>query len=156
LDLSATIKGLGALTLFVEETSPVTTFHREVLGLRTVFENDVSTVFDLGGTMRNVLAVTAAAEVVAPLGQRCSGPRLGCCSACGSKTWTLSAESCRSGTSSCSTDPSIGPGTSAPPPSRTLLVPSGRSRRTCASGRRSGRGTVESVTAARSVPSKAR
>ena len=66
MDLDATTQGLGALTLFVEETSPVTTFYREVLGLRTVFENDVSTVFDLGGTMRNVLAVTAAAEVVAP------------------------------------------------------------------------------------------
>jgi catechol 2,3-dioxygenase-like lactoylglutathione lyase family enzyme len=66
LDLDATTQGLGALTLFVEETSPVTTFYREVLGLRAVFEDDVSTVFDLGGTLLNVLAVTAAAEVVAP------------------------------------------------------------------------------------------
>lgn len=66
MDLDATTTGLGALTLFVKETSPVTTFYREVLGLRTVFEDDVSTVFDLGGTMLNVLAVTAAAEVVSP------------------------------------------------------------------------------------------
>ena len=31
-----------------------------------MFEDDVSTVFELGGTMLNVLTVTAAAEVVAP------------------------------------------------------------------------------------------
>ena len=66
MDLNATTEGLGALTLFVEETEPVTTFYREVLGLRAVFEDDVSTVFELGGTMLNVLTVTAAAEVVAP------------------------------------------------------------------------------------------
>jgi catechol 2,3-dioxygenase-like lactoylglutathione lyase family enzyme len=66
VDLNATTRGLGALTLFVEDRNPVTTFYRDVLGLRTLFEDDVSAVFDLGGTMLNVLAVTAAAEVVAP------------------------------------------------------------------------------------------
>jgi catechol 2,3-dioxygenase-like lactoylglutathione lyase family enzyme len=66
VDLNAATRGLGALTLFVEDRNPVTTFYRDVLGLRTLFEDDVSAVFDLGGTMLNVLAVTAAAEVVAP------------------------------------------------------------------------------------------
>jgi catechol 2,3-dioxygenase-like lactoylglutathione lyase family enzyme len=52
--------------MFVEDVQHVRAFYRDVLGLRAVFEDDVSIVFDLGGTMLNVLAVTAAADVVAP------------------------------------------------------------------------------------------
>ena len=64
--LDATATGLGALTMFVEDVQHVRAFYRDVLGLRAVFEDDVSIVFDLGGTTLNVLAVTAAADVVAP------------------------------------------------------------------------------------------
>lgn len=64
--IDAPAQGLGAVTLFVEDVHTVQAFYRDVLGLRAVFEDDVSTVFALGGTMLNVLAVTAAAEVVAP------------------------------------------------------------------------------------------
>ena len=64
MDLTGT--GLGALTLFVDDVQEVSAFYRDVLGLRPVFEDDVSTVFALGATMLNVLAVAAAAEVVAP------------------------------------------------------------------------------------------
>ena len=66
MHLDATVTGLGALTMFVEDVQHVRAFYRDVLGLRAVFEDDVSIVFDLGGTMLNVLAVTAAADVVAP------------------------------------------------------------------------------------------
>ena len=66
MHLDATATGLGALTMFVEEVQHVRAFYRDVLGLRAVFEDDVSIVFDLGGTMLNVLEVTAAADVVAP------------------------------------------------------------------------------------------
>ena len=66
MHLDATATGLGALTMFVEDVQHVRAFYRDVLGLRAVFEDDVSIVFDLGGTMLNVLAVTAAADVVAP------------------------------------------------------------------------------------------
>ena len=52
--------------MFVEDVDEVKAFHRDVLGLRAMYEDDVSTVFALGGTMLNVLAVTAAAEAVAP------------------------------------------------------------------------------------------
>ena len=58
--------GLGALTLFVEDVREVSAFYGDVLRLREVFHDDVSTVFDLGGTMLNVLQVAAASEVVAP------------------------------------------------------------------------------------------
>ena len=59
-------QGLGALTLFVEDLTAVRVFYRDVLRLRAVFEDEVSTVFELGGTLLNVLAVAAASEAVAP------------------------------------------------------------------------------------------
>lgn len=58
--------GLGALTLFVEDVPQAAAFYRDVLRLRMVFSDDVSTIFELGITLLNVLAVTAASEVVAP------------------------------------------------------------------------------------------
>ena len=64
--MDPTTTGLGALTLFVDDVDQVGAFYRDVLGLRALYEDDVSTVFALGGTMLNVLAVTAAAEAVAP------------------------------------------------------------------------------------------
>ena len=64
--MSFTVAGLGALTLFVEDLSAVTTFYRDVLRLAAVYDDDVSTVFELGGTLLNVLAVSAASDAVAP------------------------------------------------------------------------------------------
>src|ERR671920_396989 len=58
--------GLGALTLFVEDLEAVKAFYRDVLELELVFQDDVSVVFGLGGTLLNVLAVGAAPELVAP------------------------------------------------------------------------------------------
>ena len=64
--MDATRNGLGALTLFVEDLDAVTAFYRDVLDLDVVFEDDVSAVFDLGETVLNVLAVSAAPDLVAP------------------------------------------------------------------------------------------
>ena len=64
--MSFTVAGLGALTLFVEDPSAVTAFYRDVLRLEAVYDDDVSTVFELGGTLLNVLAVSAASDAVAP------------------------------------------------------------------------------------------
>ena len=65
-DMDPTTTGLGALTLFVDDVHGAAAFYRDVLRLRTAFEDDVSTVFDLGATMLNVLAVGAAGAAVAP------------------------------------------------------------------------------------------
>lgn len=59
-------RGLGALTLFVENLDEVRAFYRDVLQLHPVYEDDVSTVFDLRGTLLNVLALSAATALVAP------------------------------------------------------------------------------------------
>ena len=64
--MDASTGGLGALTLFVEDVHAAATFYRDVLGLRPVFEDDVSTVFALGTSVLNVLAVSAAGAAVAP------------------------------------------------------------------------------------------
>jgi catechol 2,3-dioxygenase-like lactoylglutathione lyase family enzyme len=64
--MDATDRGLGALTLFVENLAEVRAFYRDVLQLRQVFEDDVSAVFDLAGTLLNVLALSAATPLVAP------------------------------------------------------------------------------------------
>lgn len=50
-----------------EDVPAVSAFYRDALQLREVFRDDVSTVFGLGGTTLNVLAVAAAFEVVAPV-----------------------------------------------------------------------------------------
>ena len=65
--MDATEAGLGALTLFVEDVPQVAAFYRDVLRLRAVYEDDVSTVFTLATTMLNVLSVAAADAVVAPV-----------------------------------------------------------------------------------------
>ena len=64
--MQATRNGLGALTLFVDDLDAVKAFYRDVLQLELVFEDDVSVVFGLGGTLLNVLAVSAAPDLVAP------------------------------------------------------------------------------------------
>ena len=61
-----TARGLGALTLFVEDVDAVSAFYRDVLDLELLFEDDVSAVFALGTTAINVLDVRAAAPVVSP------------------------------------------------------------------------------------------
>jgi catechol 2,3-dioxygenase-like lactoylglutathione lyase family enzyme len=59
-------RGLGALTLFVDDLDAGRVFYRDVLDLALVHQDDDSAVFDLGGTLLNLLAVSAAPELVAP------------------------------------------------------------------------------------------
>ena len=64
--MDAASNGLGALTLFVEHLPTVTAFYGDVLELELVYQDNVSAVFDMGGTLINLLAVDAAAGLVAP------------------------------------------------------------------------------------------
>lgn len=64
--MDAIADGLGALTLFVDDVPEAAVFYRDVLGLSAVWEDDTSTVFQLGATLLNVLEVGAAAAAVAP------------------------------------------------------------------------------------------
>jgi catechol 2,3-dioxygenase-like lactoylglutathione lyase family enzyme len=71
-------KGIGAITLFVEDLAEATRFYREVFGLPVTFEDDESAVFNFGNTLVNLLKTTAARELIEPaaVAPREAGSRL--------------------------------------------------------------------------------
>ena len=71
-------KGIGAITLFVEDLEATKQFYREVFGLPVTFEDDDSAVFDFGNTIINLLKTTAARELIDPavVATREAGSRL--------------------------------------------------------------------------------
>jgi catechol 2,3-dioxygenase-like lactoylglutathione lyase family enzyme len=59
-------KGIGAITLFVEDLEAAKQFYGDVFGLPVKFEDDDSAVFDFGTTLINLLKITAARELIEP------------------------------------------------------------------------------------------
>jgi len=59
-------KGIGAITLFVEDLAAAKQFYREVFGLPVRFEDDDSAVFDFGSTIINLLKTAAARDLIKP------------------------------------------------------------------------------------------
>jgi catechol 2,3-dioxygenase-like lactoylglutathione lyase family enzyme len=59
-------RGIGAITLFVEDVEAAKRFYQEIFGLPVVFEDDNSAVFDFGNTLINLLTATAARGLIAP------------------------------------------------------------------------------------------
>jgi catechol 2,3-dioxygenase-like lactoylglutathione lyase family enzyme len=60
------VKGISAITLFVEDVPAAKTFYLEVFGLPIYFEDPNSAVFKFGNTLVNLLNVTEAPELVEP------------------------------------------------------------------------------------------
>ena len=58
--------GISAITLFVEDLPAAKRFYGEVFGLPIKFEDDVSAVFDFRNTLINLLATSAAPELIEP------------------------------------------------------------------------------------------
>jgi len=77
-DASSWPRGIGAITLFVEDVEAAQRFYREVFGLPIVFADDNSAVFDFGSTIINLLQATAARELIEPavVARREAGSRL--------------------------------------------------------------------------------
>lgn len=77
-DVSSWAKGIGAITLFVEDVEAAKRFYREVFDLPVTFEDDNSAVFNFGNTIINLLTVTAAPDLIAPaaVASREAGSRL--------------------------------------------------------------------------------
>jgi lactoylglutathione lyase len=71
-------KGVGAITLFVEDLAATKAFYAEVFGLPLIHEDDDSVVFDFGNALVNLLLTPAAKELVDPAtpGGPGDGPRL--------------------------------------------------------------------------------
>jgi catechol 2,3-dioxygenase-like lactoylglutathione lyase family enzyme len=59
-------RGIGAVTLFVEDLDAAKRFYREVFGLPIAFEDDASAVFTFENTMINLLQASAAPELIQP------------------------------------------------------------------------------------------
>ncbi len=76
-DVRSWPKGIGAITLFVEDLAAARQFYQDVFGLPVAYEDD-STVFDFGNTIVNLLRITAAHELIepAPVAPREAGSRL--------------------------------------------------------------------------------
>ena len=58
--------GIAAVTLFVEDLDVAKAFSQDAFGLPVHFEDPESVVFKLGAMLINLLAVTAADELIAP------------------------------------------------------------------------------------------
>ncbi len=71
-------KGIGAITLFVEDLEAAKQFYLKVFGLPVVFEDNDSSVFKFGNTLVNLLKITAAGELIEPakVAPREAGSRL--------------------------------------------------------------------------------
>jgi lactoylglutathione lyase len=77
-DMRAWPKGIGAITLFVEDLAAAKQFYLKVFGLPVDYEDDNSTVFKFGNTLINLLKTTAAGELIEPatIARREAGSRV--------------------------------------------------------------------------------
>jgi catechol 2,3-dioxygenase-like lactoylglutathione lyase family enzyme len=64
--LNASLKSVGAITLFVEDSKRSKSFYRTVFDAPTVFEDDVSAVFKFENTIVNLLELPSARELIEP------------------------------------------------------------------------------------------
>jgi lactoylglutathione lyase len=64
--MSAALKNVGAITLFVDDLSRSRSFYQDAFGLQLVYEDAESTVFDFGNTLINLLTTSAARDLMAP------------------------------------------------------------------------------------------
>ena len=58
--MTAALKGLGAITLFVEDLQRSKPVYRHVFGLRMIFQDDSSAAFDFDNTIINLLSLPAS------------------------------------------------------------------------------------------------
>ncbi len=75
--MDAWVKGIDAITLFVEDLATATAFYVEVFGLPVAFEDPNSAVFMFGETAINLLDVRQAPELIdpAPVASPAAGSR---------------------------------------------------------------------------------
>ena len=64
--MSAAPTSVGAITLFVEDPERSKSFYEELFGLSTVYEDEDSAAFKLDNLLVNLLASSAAGELVEP------------------------------------------------------------------------------------------
>jgi catechol 2,3-dioxygenase-like lactoylglutathione lyase family enzyme len=65
-EMSSWPKGIGAITLFVEDLEAAKQFYLKVFGLGVEFEDNNSAVFKIGNTLINLLKTSAAGVLIEP------------------------------------------------------------------------------------------
>ncbi|MBA3842437.1 MAG: VOC family protein [Actinobacteria bacterium] len=70
-------KGIGAITLFMEDLPAAKRFYLEVFELPVMFEDESSVVFNFGNTVINLLDATQAPSLIEPaaVADRAAGAR---------------------------------------------------------------------------------
>jgi lactoylglutathione lyase len=64
--MSASLKNLGAITLFVEDLPRSKSFYRDVFDLKMIYEDETSAAFDFGNTIINLLENREARDLIEP------------------------------------------------------------------------------------------
>ena len=65
-DIAGWPRGIGAITLFVDDLAAARQFYIDVFGLPVIFEDEQSAVFRFANTLINLLRITAAHELIEP------------------------------------------------------------------------------------------
>jgi catechol 2,3-dioxygenase-like lactoylglutathione lyase family enzyme len=65
--MTVSLKGLGAITLFVEDLERSRSFYQDVFGLQVINEDEDSAAFDFGNTIINLLRAPAARTLIEPV-----------------------------------------------------------------------------------------
>ena len=64
--MTVSLKGLGAITLFVEDLERSRLFYQDVFGLQVIYEDEDSAAFDFGNATINLLRIPAAHALIEP------------------------------------------------------------------------------------------
>jgi catechol 2,3-dioxygenase-like lactoylglutathione lyase family enzyme len=64
--MTVSLKGLGAITLFVEDLERSRSFYQDVFGLQVINEDEDAAAFDFGNTIINLLRTPAARTLIEP------------------------------------------------------------------------------------------
>ena len=64
--MNASLKSVGAITLFVEDPRRSQSFYEKVFALPVIWEDEDSAVFKFENTLVNLLKVSAARELIEP------------------------------------------------------------------------------------------
>jgi catechol 2,3-dioxygenase-like lactoylglutathione lyase family enzyme len=64
--MTVSLKGIGAITLFVEDLERSRSFYQDVFGLQAISEDEDSAAFNFGNTIINLLRIPAARTLIEP------------------------------------------------------------------------------------------
>jgi catechol 2,3-dioxygenase-like lactoylglutathione lyase family enzyme len=64
--MTMSLKGLGAITLFVEDLERSKRFYEDVFDLQAIYEDETSAAYSFDNTLINLLSVPAARELIEP------------------------------------------------------------------------------------------